>query len=478
MSETTIKKKKLIKVKKLMETKKNDDSPDVKVNLTNKSVEKKDVLNKNIDKFVNDNNSDISLITAIDDLYWIPDKNDKNWKNIKFERKGKEKDKIIKFECEKYDNPPNLKITINQSLIDEVDIKETNIDHTSDKIVYYIIKFQKDDKSVTVEGKTPVKTFIQKKIKNRIAAKSNELNNFKDIVGVECTLVGCYLGKLVSSDLDYLKKIHSDEKTLFSVYKNCMYDIIQTEIKECEKDKISNNLILQVYYVYRIYIDGKDKQQYIFGSYNIIEQKDIKKILKNNCENIDFETENLSIELLKKIECYLECYGKIYVDEFIDAQNSIANGLNKFYNVVDPDVNKNNVNEINNKSFLLVQKDIMNKFWNNDLLKTKKGYVASLKFPENKNYIFSERDLNIFEKMNHYYTMRNIQNDDKRMFDMLNKTRYFNIKIELLANDLTVSKIQRTLQEIINKYPKSQILNGVEEKQSLINKKFFYMKKK
>jgi hypothetical protein len=396
---------------------------------------------------------------------WIPSLTDKNWVTVTLERHGKEKNKIIKFECKKYENIPKIQISIDQIMIDKIDdmIKnnlqiEENVDYSSDNMIYYIIKLQKDDKSYIFDAKTPLQTVIKKKIKNRTTSKTNELNNFDNLCGIKCILMGCYMGKLVQADLNNLKKQYEDKKTIFSIYKSNILDVINNEIIECEKEKRKEILEIQQYNIYKIYQEDHIEQQYICGSYDVINSKNIPKLLKNIDECIKFEKNKLSIELLAKIDCKLECYGKVFVDEYIDKCDSIKNGLNRYYNVVDPDLKSDKIKE---KSFLLVQQNIMNKYWINDLFKTKKGYIACIQFPENKNYLFSEKNMDVLSKMNYFYSLRIVSPDDERMMELLKITRYFNIKIDILANDLAINKLSNLFTELINKYPKSQIINGV-----------------
>lgn len=101
--------------------------------------------------------------------------------------------------------------------------------------------------------------------------------------------------------------------------------------------------------MYKLTDQKNESQIYIHGSYNKLKKRDIDILIDNYC--INFESGKIKADIIKEIEIYSELEGKITVDEEIKNNDTIKNGMNKYYNIV-------NFNEFNeNELFMLIQQD-------------------------------------------------------------------------------------------------------------------------
>jgi hypothetical protein len=392
-----------------------------------------------------------------------PEVEDKYWDKI-----NEDKD-IFKYNK----TIPEVEYNITQNLIDKAKSLTANIseDNNDD---YNIIRFYKiyetEINCNIFYSRTSIETIIINDLINHNLGK-NKLTDFKNLLDIKYKLLACYKVKKntnIKKEFDIIKDSLRESNNIIDVKKtmktNKKDDIfkddtinnnsIKTQDTIIDKYKnfvnkfINKTVDKQKYYIYKLIDQKNEAQIYIHGSYNKLKKRDIEELIDKLC--IDFESEKIKSELLKEIEIYSELEGKIAVDEEIKNNDSIKNGMNKYYNIV-------NFNEFNqNELFMMIQQDKINYIKKE---KIEKGFIGSINIKNNR-YIFSDYNNTIYNKLQYFYYMKkHCEQKYDKLIELLKITNLEDIKIEILEKNIELDDLEMSLIKYLNLYDKDVILN-------------------
>ena len=383
-----------------------------------------------------------------------PEKEDKYWTEL--ENK----------EIQKYNKPiPEVEYNITPKIIENVktltDAMTYNNDNEYNICKYYKMYDTKDDNnSHILYSRVPIEIIISNDLINLNNNKNNKLKNVSDIINVRYKLLEIYKvkkGLFLKKEFDEIKnrlEIDNNVKVTEKLSKQTKQKNTQQNISIIEQYKnylnkyINNTQEKQKYYIYKL-IDQKNiKQIYIHGSYIKLKKRDIDDLINNYC--INFESTKIKSEIIKELEIYSELEGLICVDEEIKNNDSIKNGLNRFYNIINDE--KFNQEEL----FMMIQQD---KIKNIKTFKIDTGYISSINI-KNKKYIYKNYNNNCYEKLNYLYNMRK-HNEPQydEIIELLQTTNLEDIKIEILEKNIDIDNLDNKMIKHLNFYNKDLLLN-------------------
>ena len=292
------------------------------------------------------------------------------------------------------------------------------------------------------------------------------------IYDIRYRLIACYMSNtIVTSELNVIKKklkemenvTKNDDKTICKLYEN----IMNNKIKSIAKETFSK----KKYYIYEI---TNTEQQYVFGSYDIINNKNINKICDKYNIFVDDKLKK-NVNIINEMEIYFECEGMIKVDEYIYVKDLIKKGMNRHYNIINNKYNKDKhtkeeLNELNNDIYVIIQKDIMKNMniYDEDYNKTL-GYIACIENSEGDKYIFSGYKQSMKNRLEMLY-MKDV--------DILLNNDFMSLKIYILERYINKYDLDRK-----EMYYDKQI-GSYEKKENVkkhVNKSYYnpyWMKKK
>lgn len=206
-------------------------------------------------------------------------------------------------------------------------------------------------------------------------------------------------------------------------------------------------------YVQKIYSKSDPYKCYVVGTDSKIKLCDAKHIMENEC--VEFVDNKLKIDVLEEVNVQLHIQGLLCVDKHIVQQNSINNGLNKFYNVLNND-------DTDRAVFMLTQYELLNNKYKNTNVGSD-GYIANMKI-ENLNYVYYGFDSDITRNLKKFYLMTNhCDVKNTKIVDLISSTDYKNIVITLFEKNIDRKNIEYKLLEYMNKFTKKELLNYYED---------------
>ena len=392
-------------------------------------------------------------------------------KEFKIEEDEKYWDKTNNKEISKYNKPiKDIEYVITQKLIDESKTHEKTLsyDNTNEyNFLRYYKVYDTENKldAYIIYSRVPIDITIINDLINVNIKKTGKILQASSLLNVKYKLLEIYRvkkGLSLKLDFDNVRTRLEDENKIIKIdntqkktkTKNDTTEQVESNISVLDKYKIYVNKLVdktkdkQNYYIYKLY---DDKNMYICGGYNKLKKRDVDEIVDNNC--IKFEGK-IKSELIKEMEIYSEIEGKLAVDEEIKNNDSIKNGLNRFYNIIHE--TEFNPSEI----FMMFQKEKLN---NVKLEKIDGGFIASINIKEYK-YIFSDYDNLIHNKLEYFYLMK--KHNDKiydKLIELLKTVNYEDIKIELLEKNIEKDNLDNKLIEYLNYYDKDILLNYNED---------------
>ena len=297
----------------------------------------------------------VNSIKQIDE--WVPDNDNSKW--------SKYKNDIYMYTSK----IPNVEYFPDEILIksiatittDDFRKKEDN-----EYDLYRIIKIYNDDKTMIsyVKNSKLYNTFvldIYYKMKQDKQYQSR-IDNFGDdanIHNIKYKLIGIYKtqkDKNIRKDLELIKRSFENNDVSTTGLLNDKYDEYITSLLNV------NEFTEKKYYIQKIHQKNNTGEQYIFGSFEKLGTAHIKKFIDNMC--IQFKSNKLKVDVIKEINVYIETQGLIETDNEIKKNDSIYNGLNRYYNVLDGNV------DLKSKIFMMTQYDIMKNSNEKALIKT------------------------------------------------------------------------------------------------------------
>lgn len=366
---------------------------------------------------------------------------------------------------------PEVEYNITQNLIDKAKSLTANIseDNNDDYNIYRFYKiYETDTISNIFYSRTSIETIIINDLINHNLGK-NKLSDFKNLLDIKYKLLECYKIKKntnIKKEFDIIKDKLKESNNIIDIKKTTKtnkkddtskenttktQDNIIDKYKSFVNKFINKTVDKQKYYIYKLVDQKNEAQICIHGSYNKLKKRDIEELIDTYC--IDFESRKIKAEILKEIEIYSELEGKIAVDEEIKNNDSITNGMNKYYNII----NFNEFNEFNqNELFMIIQQDKINHIKKE---KIEKGFIGSINIKNNR-YIFSDYNNTIYNKLQYFYSMRkHCEHQYDRLIDLLKITNLEDIKIEILEKNIELNDLELCLIKYLNLYDKDVILN-------------------
>ena len=251
------------------------------------------------------------------------------------------------------------------------------------------------------------------------------------------------------------------DKTYWEVFNDVIQNILSADV--------TLKLDYDTYYVYRIFKENNNSQQYIFGSYDKFKKKDIGNFCKKY--KLTFFEGDKNIEILNEIDnCYFESQGLLEVDKKINELNSIDDGLNKYFNVV----NKNYIKYTNNdfvnmkkEMYMIIQKDIMKiRFKDNLEYDKNKGYLFLLTTKDSdfiqtkKKLLFYGFGESIKDRLECLYEMLY----DLNVLSFLGTIKYDDIKIQIIEDEISQHKLEHVYMKTMHKMGLLEKNKGDENK--------------
>lgn len=390
-----------------------------------------DGLTKLLNNYIYDNNSQLDK-----QLNYV--QNESKWIKKYFD-----KSKDYYYE---YNNCPRIKYISSEELINQLirckEIKEylqnfkpNYPDIKDNRIIYKILKITSGDFTFITCTKQSIETAFKSNLLYRLIYDYDENDKiWKGIINmkeVTCEILGCLKGNLKPTDIEKIKKsLDTDKNKLeYKKYQKIILNMIPKDIDKTIKRKL--------YYIYKI----KDtKTHFIFGSYDLLNSKNIKNICKKF--NLTFE-EKCNIEQIDKRECLFECEGLCKVDEHIIQNNSLNCGLNRCFNLILPlndEKEKENDILIKETIFMHIQSEIMKNNYKDPLQKDIGCYIALIS--NNKNsFIFYETTKTLKDKLTYYYSLRKEYSNEK-IIGILSTTPFEELKINVLERNININRLE------------------------------------
>lgn len=230
-----------------------------------------------------------------------------------------------------------------------------------------------------------------------------------------------------------------------SVEKYFKYVLSLVDQKKYKKEK---------YYVQKICQKDNDDKKYIFGSFTKIKSIDIDKFVESKC--IGFDNDKLKCIVIKEVDVYVETEGLLYVDGEIKENDSINNGLNKCYFVLNEKI------DMIKKLFMMVQYDIMRKECEkNDICNG--GFIACIDFGSYK-YIYSGYNQKISNKLEELYQMKNhCEKKYEKIVELLKNMKYSDINVYFLEKNIDECNLNSRMFYHLDENDEKQLLNYADE---------------
>lgn len=342
-----------------------------------------------------------------------------------------------------------------------------NYKHEKTEESYKVYKFYKlsDDKGTQSDMTTTLNTvygcFCADLLKNLEGNSDNSKFNCFKKAGSKNIYVTIYkiirtkLTKGIKEELETIKDELNKKNGFVTQPKNILKKDdknIETLIKKVKVMIGELAIPTRKFYIQKIYDVANQNKFFIYGSHIKLKQTDLKQFVENEClENLGT---NLKIEQLKEIDIQLEVEGQLYTDEQIMLYNTINDGYNRYYNVLEND-------DINKAIFMNVQYELLYNRYSNVNVGSL-GYIAMLEI-ENMKYVYSSFATNIVTELKYFYSMTNHNsNENKKMIDLLSKVNANNIRIEILKRNIENENLQNELICMLNKFAKENIFNYEE----------------
>ncbi len=377
-----------------------------------------------------------------------PNKDDKYWNKVN------DNDNIFK-----YNKPiPETIYQITQQLINKTEVIDGYIqeDNILDYNIYKFYKIYDNDHAEICYSKTSINTTISNYIINH-KKDTNKISDFKNLTDIKYKLLECYKvnkNTVIKKEFDIIKNRLREENNIKLPEKSSKQTNTQQNISIIDQYKnylnkyIDNKQEKHKYYIYKLTDQKNVKQIYIFGTYDKLKKKEIDDLINKYC--INFESGKIKSEIIKELDIYTELEGLICVDEEIKKNDSIKNGLNRYYNVINDNIFKQR------EIFMRIQQEKLK-----DIQKEKidTGYIASINITD-KKYIFSGYNNTKYDKLKYIYHMKK-HNEHKydKIIETLQTTKLEDIKIEILEKNIEQVNLENKLIEYLNYYDKNILLN-------------------
>lgn len=435
-----------------------------------------------------------SKLTELDENLFYKDNeinpkiDDSGWKEL-------QKDKL--WEYTKFNDIPEVEIkvsdyieTVKKLLKNNPYLPYKNNNHESPYLIHRIIKIYDGENVKYCNSSNSTELTLKNDIIVLLKNNTGKLENFKNnLNNVKYKLLGIYKGNgRVQSELNKFKKIYegsvkksktksdgfdilndnNSEKTIWKFYE----DVFNNEFT----DNVKNKLDYNCYYVYRIYVTTNQTKQYIFGSFDKFKKKDVLNLLKKF--RIDFDDSNAEIEVLEEIEeCYLECIGLLKVDTYINKYNSIDNGYNLYYNVVNKlyfNYEKNNIDDMKKEIFMIIHKEIMLFLFKDTFNYLKdKGYIFLIKNKNNDNVFLDYGCENtLIDNLKLLYSMKY----DESILIFFGNVKFLDMEITILEDNIDKNDVYYQYLCMLNKFNIYQKPKKIIDKENIVipPKKYIY----
>ena len=366
---------------------------------------------------------------------WSPDMNQTKWIETNEFYKYLGDPKFESSTYYKYIENPEIELKITDEIIDESKLYVLSAEkQTTDNIYIYIEYNDGINKKITHTQKGFYESIISniyyyyiklKIIKCTKEIKTSIFDIFSDIRNVKCRIVGILRGNIISSHLKMISELYNKKNK-----------ILEKKVQNDEELYTTNELIK--YYI--VSINDANTRKYIYGTIKEPTDEDILMVIDDNYLNI----ENAEYEIIDELEVSSIVDGLIKVDEYIEKNNTINNGLNLFFNVKDEEI------------FIMKQQEIMNNIYNNNETSEKLCYIEYKK----EKYIFkSKKGHTIKDTLNYMYNMRlDTCNDEyKSIIKLFEKVKFIDLKIGIIKKNIDLMKI-----DILFEYYRNRLTNNTK----------------
>lgn len=315
-------------------------------------------------------------------------------------------------------------------------------------IVYKIYKICDDDGNKHIAyTRDTIGNILRNELLKLKQGNNSKLDIFKDrLKQVKYKLLDCYKGlgnctkelnkiktqystpqikdTIVNSDNDNDNSyITFNDKSIWNVY----LDYYKNELTENEKKKLTK----KKYYIYKIFKSQEENIQYIVGLRSLITKQTLERLMKEN--NINLGTGTKSYVLLEEGDCYLDCEMLLRTDKYINDLDTIANGENFCFNVINPNyigLTKVCKKQIHRDMFMDVQYSIMMTLYED--IDIKKSYIACVKSNDNKKFVFTDNNMSPHCNLQCFYMRR----DECHISDFFGSQRFVDYQIIVLHENI------------------------------------------
>jgi len=367
---------------------------------------------------------------------WNPDMNQTKWIETNDFYKYIGDSKYESSTYYKYIENPEIELKITDEIIDEGKLYVLSTENqTTDNTYIYIEYSDGINKKITHTKKGFYESIISniyyyyvklKIIKSTKEIKTSIFDIFSDIRNVKCRIVGILRGNF---ELSHLKKISE-------FYNQKNNKILEKKVQIKKELDTSNELIK--YYI--VSINSANTRIYIYGTIKEPTDEDILMIIDDN----DLNIENAEYEIIDELEVSSIVDGLIKVDEYIEKNNTIDNGLNLFFNVKNEEI------------FIMKQQEIMNNIYDNNEISEKLCYIEYKK----EKYIFkSKKGHTIKDTLNYMYNMRldTCSDEYKSIIKLFEKVKFIDLKIGIIKKNIDLMKI-----DILFEYYRNRLTNNTK----------------
>jgi len=405
---------------------------------------------------------------------WLPEEepNDNKWKKIKdidfYEYIGQIKD---------------VEYSIDDKIIEEskkisgyIDKYKENVKMTPNK--NDIIKlFKYTDDTINIYSYTTgslLYAYRQALCYKNIDNKTTLLDKFQDITKIRIKLLKCYRGsdyrkympKIKENYCEGIDDTNGNTTDIFPVYNKILNNLIPKNIEEQK---------------YNLYLFEDDKSKYVFlsdctvNSININDYIDELGLIYKKGNKISLEK---SFKVKLNIEALLE------LDKYIYDNKMIRNSYNSYYYVINEDFDILKTKEIKDKLFLIVQRNKMQKLFNDNTDYSKiKRYVYEIKVDDKKFIDISEDNESLKDKLDYIYSLNDIYNEKyAKVVSLLKNKTYEELTIKILKKQKDDNNIKLCIwmNDYINRQKTENIINYPEkekEKKSIAYPFYKFQKK-
>ena len=348
--------------------------------------------------------------------------------------------------------------------------KNENMTH----VLHRVIKIcDNDGNKKIINSQHTVELTMKYDLVELFTKPSGRLSDFKNnLSNVTYKLLGIYRGSgNVQSNLNTVKKLfdntlvkkkdknsESDENNDASnviinknIQEKTIWEFYSDFFKQQLTEELKKKLDYNSYYVYRIFKLNNQTQQYIFGSFDKYKKKDIETLCKKL--RISFGDGDKEIEILEELEeCYLECEGFLRVDMQIKKFDSIENGFNLFYNVINNfyfDYTGDDIEQMNKELFMVVQKNVMlNLFKDKNEYSKQKAYIFLIKskIDNTKKFLYFGSENVILDNLKILYNLRS----DNNVANFFGTVKFLDMEFTIVVDMLQPSDVYHNYLYILN----------------------------